>query len=120
MNKKSGLRRWALKSMLALAGILALPDGIVQALDSPIKVGYTQSRSGPSAPSAQTVREPDYLLWAEQLKYVLLVEQNVFQALPVTDYGYVLSHGEGIAEGKAHELRGSDLIRFDSLSQTGS
>ena len=67
MNKKSGLRRLALKSALALAGILALPVGIVQAQDAPIKVGYTQSRSGPSAPGAQTTQEPNYLLWAEQV-----------------------------------------------------
>jgi len=57
----------ALKGTLALAGILALPVGIVQAQDAPIKVGYTQSRSGPFAPGAQTTQEPNYLLWAEQV-----------------------------------------------------
>ena len=67
MNKKSSLRRLALKSALALAGILVLPVGIVQAQDAPIKVGYTQSRSGPFAPGAQTTQEPNYLLWAEQV-----------------------------------------------------
>ena len=42
---------------------------------------------------------------------LLLIEQNVFQALAVADYAYVLSHGEMIAAGAAWELRGNDLIR---------
>ena len=42
---------------------------------------------------------------------LLLIEQNVFQALNVADFAYVLGHGEMIAEGAAWELRGNDLIK---------
>ena len=42
---------------------------------------------------------------------LLLVEQNVFQALAVADFAYILGHGEMIAEGAAWELRGNELIR---------
>ncbi|MCK9984175.1 MAG: hypothetical protein AzoDbin1_00647, partial [Azoarcus sp.] len=59
-------RRLALQAALAIAGLLALP-GFAVAQEPTVKVGYTQSRSGPFAPGAQTTQEPNYLLWAEQV-----------------------------------------------------
>ena len=48
---------------------------------------------------------------------VLLIEQNVYQALSVADHGYVLSHGHVVAEGEAQELRDSPLIREAYLGE---
>jgi branched-chain amino acid transport system ATP-binding protein len=42
---------------------------------------------------------------------VLLVEQNVFEALEVSDRAYVLQTGRVVLEGKGSELLGSDLVR---------
>jgi branched-chain amino acid transport system substrate-binding protein len=59
-------RRFALQAALAIAGLLALP-GFAVAQEPTIKVGYTQSRSGPFAGGSQTTQEPNYLLWADQV-----------------------------------------------------
>ena len=48
---------------------------------------------------------------------VLLIEQNVYQALSVADYGYVLSHGSVVAQGEAKSLRDSPLIREAYLGE---
>ena len=42
---------------------------------------------------------------------VLLVEQNVFEALEISDRAYVLQSGRIVLEGKGRELLGSDLVR---------
>jgi len=42
---------------------------------------------------------------------VLLVEQNVFEALEISDRGYVLQSGRVVLEGKGQDLLGSDLVR---------
>jgi branched-chain amino acid transport system ATP-binding protein len=42
---------------------------------------------------------------------VLLVEQNVRQALSRADKGYVLERGRLVAEGTGQELLASDLIQ---------
>jgi branched-chain amino acid transport system ATP-binding protein len=42
---------------------------------------------------------------------ILLVEQNVREALDLADRGYILQTGRVIAEGSGNELLGSDMIR---------
>ena len=42
---------------------------------------------------------------------ILLVEQNAFAALDISDYAYVLENGEVALEGKGSELIGLDDIR---------
>jgi branched-chain amino acid transport system ATP-binding protein len=47
----------------------------------------------------------------EQGVTVLLVEQNVFEALEISDRGYVLQSGRIVLEGPGKDLLGSDLVR---------
>lgn len=42
---------------------------------------------------------------------ILLVEQNVYQSLMVSDYAYVLETGRIVLEGEAHELLQKESIR---------
>jgi len=42
---------------------------------------------------------------------VLLVEQNVFEALQISDRAYVLQTGRIVLEGKGEDLIKSDLVR---------
>ncbi len=50
---------------------------------------------------------------------VLLVEQNVFEALDVSDRAYVLQTGRIVLEGRGQELLHSDLVREAYLGVTG-
>jgi branched-chain amino acid transport system ATP-binding protein len=50
---------------------------------------------------------------------VLLVEQNVFEALEVSDRAYVLQSGRIALEGPGSELIHSDLVRKAYLGDTG-
>ncbi len=50
---------------------------------------------------------------------VLLVEQNVFEALEVSDRAYVLQTGRIVLEGSGAELLGSDLVRKAYLGASG-
>jgi branched-chain amino acid transport system ATP-binding protein len=50
---------------------------------------------------------------------VLLVEQNVFEALEVADRAYVLQTGRVVLQGPGHELLRSDLVRKAYLGASG-
>lgn len=50
---------------------------------------------------------------------VLLVEQNVFEALEVADRAYVLQTGRIVLEGRGAELLHSDLVRQAYLGASG-
>lgn len=50
---------------------------------------------------------------------VLLVEQNVFEALEVSDRAYVLQSGRIVLEGRGAELLHSDLVREAYLGSAG-
>jgi branched-chain amino acid transport system ATP-binding protein len=50
---------------------------------------------------------------------VLLVEQNVFEALEVSDRAYVLQTGRVVLEGTGQELLRSDLVRKAYLGESG-
>jgi branched-chain amino acid transport system ATP-binding protein len=47
---------------------------------------------------------------------ILLVEQNVFQTLTITDRTYVLEHGRIVLEGKSESLIGDDYIKKSYLA----
>jgi branched-chain amino acid transport system ATP-binding protein len=50
---------------------------------------------------------------------VLLVEQNVFEALEVSDRAYVMQSGRVVLEGSGKELLHSDLVRTAYLGSAG-
>jgi branched-chain amino acid transport system substrate-binding protein len=60
-------RRTAVRFMAAGAAAAALPMTAAIAQSGPVRIGYTQSRTGPWSVGSQTSQEPNYLLWAEQV-----------------------------------------------------
>jgi branched-chain amino acid transport system ATP-binding protein len=42
---------------------------------------------------------------------ILLVEQNVYNALELSDRAYVIQNGRVVIEGKGEELLESDVVR---------
>ena len=58
-------KRSLLKGAAAAAGAAAFAPHLFAA-QSPVRIGYTMSRTGPWTGGAQVSQEPNYLLWAEQ------------------------------------------------------
>jgi branched-chain amino acid transport system ATP-binding protein len=46
---------------------------------------------------------------------ILLVEQNVFQSLSISDRAYVLESGRIVASGDSDDILKSDLVRHSYL-----
>lgn len=47
----------------------------------------------------------------EQGLTILLVEQNVFASLEISDYAYVLGEGKIVAEGSVDEIKDSEVVK---------
>src|SRR5512134_1083943 len=57
-------------SLIKRAALVALAAAAVApafAQDTPVRIGYAISRTGPFAPGAQLTQEPNYIMWAEQV-----------------------------------------------------
>jgi branched-chain amino acid transport system ATP-binding protein len=50
-------------------------------------------------------------LLKEEGNTILLVEQNVREALELSDRGYILQTGRTIHSGRGEELLGSDIVK---------
>lgn len=59
-------RRQLIRGAATAVGALSIAPGLM-AQGSPVRIGYSMSRTGPWTPGAQVSQEPNYLLWAEQL-----------------------------------------------------
>ncbi|SDO63957.1 branched-chain amino acid transport system substrate-binding protein [Lutimaribacter pacificus] len=63
-------RRGALASIVSigLAGSLGVNAGYAQDADTPVKIGYAISLSGPNAGGAMTTQVPNYRLWVHEMR----------------------------------------------------
>lgn len=75
-------RRHWLRGAAAIGAAAAEPQLLVQG--APIRIGYAIARTGSWAAGAQVSREPNYLLWAEQVNAAggLVVKGGAKQPAP--------------------------------------
>jgi branched-chain amino acid transport system ATP-binding protein len=96
LPRRCGLLSGGEQQMLALAGVL-IADPKVIMLDE-MSLGLAPIIVERLLPTVRSIAD-------ERGMAVLLVEQHVLAALKVADRGYVLAHGQVVAEGKSGELR---------------
>ncbi|MFC6976698.1 ABC transporter ATP-binding protein [Halomicroarcula sp. GCM10025709] len=91
------------QQMLSIARTLRLPDLDLLLLDEPTE--------GLAPQIVQTVGDSIDQI-ADQGLTVLLIEQNVREALRIADRGYVLDQGDIVYEGTVDELEQEDLDEY--------
>ncbi|GAB7011709.1 ABC transporter ATP-binding protein [Halorubrum trueperi] len=102
-SQKSGTLSGGEQQMLSIARTLRLPDLQLLLLDEPTEGLAPQIIQAVS----ESIREI-----ANQGLTVLLIEQNVREALKLADRGYVLDQGEMVYEGTVEELENEDLDEY--------
>ncbi len=110
LHRRSALLSGGEQQMVALAGALIADPKLIM-LDE-MSLGLAPIIVERLLPMVRQIAD-------EHGMSVLLVEQHVFAALKVADRGYVLAHGEVVAEGTAAELRrDAELLEASYLGDT--
>ncbi|WP_415380165.1 ABC transporter ATP-binding protein [Halosimplex sp. TS25] len=102
-DQRSGTLSGGEQQMLSIARTLRLPDLQLLLLDEPTE--------GLAPQIIQSVSESIREITGQGLT-VLLIEQNVREALKLADRGYVLDQGEIVYEGTVGELEREDLDQY--------
>ncbi len=109
MGRRSGLLSGGEQQMLALAGALVADPKVVM-LDE-MSLGLAPIIVEQLLPTVRDIADRRGMA-------VLLVEQHVLAALNVADRGYVLAHGQIVAEGTSTELRkDAELLEASYLGE---
>ena len=102
-DQKSGTLSGGEQQMLSIARTLRLPNLRLLMLDEPTE-GLAPQIVRDVMDSIEQI--------AEQGLTVLLIEQNVREALKVAERGFVVDHGEIVYDGTVEELQEEDLDEY--------